>query len=593
AKAADVDKDSNFLTTATVYSETVKPVPTEEKPIVRVGLSQNGTWKYFSYGYTFLPGVPRPVFTPAGGAVPEGTEVELTLEREGVAATIYYTTNDSVPQVGKSFTLTYTQKIVVNQAMTIKAIAVTAEGESSKMTSATYTIQTTTPEEPKDTVETPVFSRASGKVEKGTRIVISCSTPDAVIYYALDGDEPTTASEVYSEPIAIEAVTTIKAIAVKDGWVNSEVAEATYLVLADPTPGIALGFNPASGSTVNVGTSVTIGTGGAKGVFYMMYGSLEEAKAAEWDQDRARPYDAEMPPVLSEAQNTIKATYTMDGELLADTFFYATYIIKKAESVNLTFLPASGSVVEDSTEITVSASMENAVIYYRVYEDSMASVEGSDMFMADAYMISVEGNPVITKGKTFLKCGVFDNKAGGLKYFYASYKIKEPEAVLDTVEKPTFSLSSGLVAKGAKVAISCATEDAHIYYTLDGAEPTIISLPYSDSIVINESMTLKAVAFKAGMTKSEVAVAYYTLRTVANETEELAGVSLYPNPNDGLFHISVPVDAQVEVFTVGGQLVERLALTAGTHSLRVENSGLYFVRVRANGQVTIQKVLVY
>lgn len=505
AKAEDVDKDDNFAATATEYSSTVKPVPTEEMPIVRVGLVKDGTWKYFSYGYSILPGVPGPVFTPAGGAVSEGTEVEITLAKEGVEATIYYTINDSVPQVGKPFTQTYTQKIVVNQAMTIKAIAVTDEGESSPMVSASYTIQTT-----------PVVPAS-----------------------------------------------------------------------------VALTFNPAGGSTVDAGTAVSIGAGNSNiDIFYLMFASLEEAEESEWNQDRASLYTDEMRPVLTTDQNTIKATYSLDGEILADTFFYATYTVREVQSVELMFRPASGSIVEDGTEITVSVNSEEE-IYYAVYADSMASVAVSAMFIMDAKVVSEDGKPVITKGNTFLKCGVFDKSEGTMKYFFASYKIKgDIEIPDDTVARPTFSLPSGEVEKGTKVALFCATEGAVIYYTLNGDEPMAISTPYSDSIVINASMTIKAIALKAGMVKSKVGEATYTLKPVANESEELAGVSIYPNPSDGEFHVSVPVDAQVEVFTVNGQLVERTALAAGTHTLHVDNSGLYFVRVRANGQEATKKVFV-
>ncbi len=48
------------------------------------------------------------------------------------------------------------------------------------------------------------------------------------IYYTTNGDAPTTASALYENPIAVSATTTIKAIAVKDGLDNSEVATKTF-----------------------------------------------------------------------------------------------------------------------------------------------------------------------------------------------------------------------------------------------------------------------------------------------------------------------------------------------------------------------------
>jgi len=57
------------------------------------------------------------------------------------------------------------------------------------------------------------------------------ATNEAAIYYSLDGNDPTIdAQHLYSEPFTLSerTTTTVKAIAVKSGFENSEVAEAEY-----------------------------------------------------------------------------------------------------------------------------------------------------------------------------------------------------------------------------------------------------------------------------------------------------------------------------------------------------------------------------
>lgn len=57
--------------------------------------------------------------------------------------------------------------------------------------------------------------------------------------------------------------------------------------------------------------------------------------------------------------------------------------------------------------------------------------------------------------------------------------------------------------------ITCATDGATIYYTLDGSTPTSASTAYSSAITLTQSCTIKAIATKSGMTDSEVASESY------------------------------------------------------------------------------------
>lgn len=79
------------------------------------------------------------------------------------------------------------------------------------------------------TVATPTFNPAAGAVTAGTEVTISSTTDGATIYYTTNGDEPTTSS-TQGNTVTINAATTIKAIAVKEGMNDSEVATAAYTI---------------------------------------------------------------------------------------------------------------------------------------------------------------------------------------------------------------------------------------------------------------------------------------------------------------------------------------------------------------------------
>ena len=80
-----------------------------------------------------------------------------------------------------------------------------------------------------------------------------------------------------------------------------------------------------------------------------------------------------------------------------------------------------------------------------------------------------------------------------------------------TVATPTFSPEGGVYTETQNVTISCATEGADIYYTLDGTEPTNESNLYTDPISVSATTTIKAIATKEGMNNSAVATVTYTI----------------------------------------------------------------------------------
>ena len=65
-------------------------------------------------------------------------------------------------------------------------------------------------------------------------IRIVCSTPGVAIYYTTDGTEPTATSARYSTPLTDVSGKVIKAIAVKDGWVPSDIGDSGSFQCATP-----------------------------------------------------------------------------------------------------------------------------------------------------------------------------------------------------------------------------------------------------------------------------------------------------------------------------------------------------------------------
>ncbi len=130
------------------------------------------------------------------------------------------------------------------EASTVRALALQtfdsgdkiAPYSKSNMNSASYNfyldlfVKTEGGDPPTPTVATPTFTPAAGTYNEAQTVSIACSTEGATIHYTIDGTTPSESSPVYSTPLNIEETTTVKAIAMKEGYNNSNVATATYTI---------------------------------------------------------------------------------------------------------------------------------------------------------------------------------------------------------------------------------------------------------------------------------------------------------------------------------------------------------------------------
>ena len=64
------------------------------------------------------------------------------------------------------------------------------------------------------------------------RFVEIAAEEGATVYYTLDGTEPTTASTLYTEPFNLTAEATVKAVAIAEGYLLSDVAEQLVEMIA-------------------------------------------------------------------------------------------------------------------------------------------------------------------------------------------------------------------------------------------------------------------------------------------------------------------------------------------------------------------------
>ena len=129
---------------------------------------------------------------------------------------------------------------------------------------------------------------------------------------------------------------------------------------------------------------------------------------------------------------------------------------------------------------------------------------------------------------------------------------------------PVISPASGTVVP-VSASIGCATPDAVIRYTLDGAVPTVISPVFTTNLVFTNLTLLRAKAFKSGLTDSGTVFAYFVepetrtdvgyYRSVTNDAGNplpLISVTLNGASNVTCFTIEERLPAPVTPVSIAG-----------------------------------------
>ena len=80
--------------------------------------------------------------------------------------------------------------------------------------------------------EKPVANVSDKAIVSGTEISLSTTTPGATIYYTLDGSTPSESNgRLYKKPVTVNQSLTLKAVAVANGYYNSDVSTYEYEIV--------------------------------------------------------------------------------------------------------------------------------------------------------------------------------------------------------------------------------------------------------------------------------------------------------------------------------------------------------------------------
>ncbi len=171
-----------------------------------------------------------------------------------------------------------------------------------------------------------------------------------------------------------------------------------------------------------------------------------------------------------------------------------------------------GGTYSSSQSVTITTATEGATIRYTTDGSTPSQTNGT-----------VYSSPVAISVNTTLKAIAYKSGLTDSSVTSATYEI--------VVAAPAFNPGGGTYSSAQSVTITTVTSGATIRYTTDGSTPSQSNgTVYSSPVAISVTTTLKAIAYKSGMTDSSVTSATYTITGVPQALYR----EVFPN-NTGAF----------------------------------------------------------
>ncbi len=475
--------------------------------------------------------VETPTFSPAAGTY-EGTQ-NVTISCGTEDATIYYTTDGSTPNTGSEV---YSSAISVSSTQTIKAFAVKSGLPDSEVAEAAYTITagpdvfidltdgnwgfpsssgTTETEYTNSETGYKVKCFAANEYKIGTGYFIigkqnsyivlpSFSNPIAkIVVVKGDGSSPSgsVVFNIYDGETAVSTAATGCAED-KEFVINNPEGDKTYTLKITSGHNLQLkgfkiyyGAEPAVKKPIISGAekfvtsatvSLTCTTDGAS-IYYTTDGSTPSSASTLYEGAFQMNSSCIVKAIA------IKGS---DESYIVEKSFTKVIPISVADAIVL--IPNANDIVDDKCVIgyvcTAGTSLlSGGKMTYYISDDGTETSRLQIFHGKNLDNTSFSAISDLAIGDKVAVFGQLKNYGGNPEMNEGNYIVAKEVA---TVSAPLFSPDGGGFMGEASVSITSATDGATIYYTTDGSTPDNTSTPYTSALVLSETTTIKAIAYK-------------------------------------------------------------------------------------------------
>ncbi len=251
-----------------------------------------------------------------------------------------------------------------------------------------------------------------------------------------------------------------------------------------------------------------------------------------------------------------------------------------------------------------NSSLETVSFYYKVSSEN--NYDKLTFYIDDTEQGAWSGEKPWTPASYTLQPGDHELKWEYKKDFISS--VGEDCAWVDNIVMPAissvifpnFNANSQVVCKNEKVHFTATTDNATSYeWTFEGGTPAS-STEMNPEVRYNAQGNYKVTLTVSDGTNESTIVKenFVTVENCWVGIEDIAAPAanfhLYPNPNNGQVTLEVEAQSDIQIYNNMGALVYQGQLQAGTNHINLQQQakGVYIVRVIANEQTMVKKMIV-
>lgn len=403
--------------------------------------------------FKYSGNLPAPVFEFENDAVIPFLNVKVIVNA-AQGYVVHYTLDGSTPNENsnKAENGLIDLSSVAGESVTIKAYAAKEGMENSEIATVTYQ---------KKKVSSPVINPESQKFLEPIEVSITAEE-GAMIYYTLDGSEPSSSSTPYEKPFLLEEAAIVKAIAVMEGCTDSEIATAEY---SSKTPAPVI--TPEDGIVPFLVDNITIKAGENDRIYYSTNGD---------DPVLSGEYKTGSVTLSMMKAGVVKAIAVRDGYEPSEV---VSLTIKQAQLPKPVISYPDPFILGES-KITITSEVEGVSLIY----DSSEPIENAytgPFILSEADIFN--GNYTL----------IVEAKKDGYKPSY----LRETIWVYERDDSlPVFSLPEGI--PNAQNMTLKILAPGSVRYTTDGSDPTTKSEIGSSINLSSQIRTVKAIYVMTG-----------------------------------------------------------------------------------------------